>query len=245
MKRRGVQAVLFPALLVACLIAAAHAARRPDVTRHEATFLESKVNLYIEWQSVNPVISVRISMANIEKEIKVDPYDNRRNRDGYAGELNVTLELGPVSGQSLNYVIQLEDELRIKGDLVRGKVLVVSTQQPDSATQSKQPAIQIEIQQDTSKPDGQASEQPGVKSAGQNVGVLVVIIAPQVVAENGAMWRVGDGPWRKSGESIADLPSGVHTIEFQEMDEWVRPLKRHVTIEHGKTIKADGLYKRK
>ena len=108
------------------------AAGRPDVTRHEANFLESAVNLYIEWQSPNPVALVKISVVNIQKEVKVDPYENKRNRDGYAGQVNITLALDRdrIPRQSFTYVIQLEDELRIKGPLVTGRVDVPEAKQP-------------------------------------------------------------------------------------------------------------------
>jgi len=187
------------------------AAGKPDVTRHEANFLESAVNVHIEWQSPNPVVLVKISVAGVEKEIKVDPYDNKRNRDGYAGELNVTLGLdrGRIPRQPFTYVIQLEDELRIKSPLVTGKVDVPQTKQP----------------------------------GGRQVGMIIVIIGPQVIIDSGAMWRVENGPWKKSGESISDLPLGPHTIEFQEVSNWIKPEKKNVMIEEGKTATINVIYK--
>jgi hypothetical protein len=184
------------------------AAGKPDVTRHEANFLESAVNLHIEWQSPNPVVLVKISVAGVEKEIKIDAYDNKRNRDGYAGEVNVTLGLDRVPRQPFTYVIQLEDELRIKSPLVTGKVDVPQTQQPGA----------------------------------HQVGTIIVIIGPQAIANSGAMWRVGDRPWKKSGESISDLPLGPHTIEFQEVGNWIKPEKKNVMIEVGKTITINVIY---
>ena len=185
------------------------AAGKPDVTRHEANFLESAVNVHIEWQSPNPVVLVKISVAGVEKEIKVDPYDNKRNRDGYAGELNVTLGLdrGRIPRQPFTYVIQLEDELRIKSPLVTGKVDVPQTKQP------------------------------------RQVGTIIVILGPSAIVDTGAMWRVENGPWKKSGESISDLPLGPHTIEFQEVSNWIKPEKKNVMIEEGKTATINVIYK--
>jgi len=187
------------------------AAGKPDITRHEANFLESAVNLHIEWQSPNPVVLVKISVVNIQKEIKVDPYDNKRNRDGYAGEVNVTLSLDRdrTPHQSFTYVIQLEDELRIKSPLVTGKVDV---------PQSKQPV-------------------------GYQVGRIIVIISPLTIVDSGAMWRVENGPWKKSGESISDLSVGPHTIEFQDISNWIKPEKKNVKIEDGKTVTITETYK--
>ena len=187
------------------------AAGKPDVTRHEASFLESAVNLHIEWQSPNPVVLIKISVVNIQKEIKVDPYDNKRNRDGYAGEVNVTLGLDRdrIPRQPFTYVIQLEDELRMKSPLVTGKVNVPQTHQ----------------------------------AGGRQVGTIIVIIGPQVIVDSGAMWRVVDGPWKKSGESISDLSVGSHAIEFRDVDKWIKPEKQNVKIEDGKTMTINGIYK--
>jgi hypothetical protein len=187
------------------------AAGKPDITRHEANFLESAVNLHIEWQSPNPVILVRISVVNIQKEIKVDPYDNKRNRDGYSGEVTVNLNLDRdrIPREPFTYVIQLEDELRIKSPLVTGKVDV---------PQSKQ-------------------------TSGRQVGIVIVIINPQAIVDSGAMWRVEDGPWKKSGESISDLSVGPHTVEFKDVGNWIKPEKKNVKIEDGKTITINETYK--
>jgi len=187
------------------------AAGKTDVTRHEAYFLESVVNVHIEWQSPNPVVLVKISVAGVEKEIKIDAYDNKRNRDGYAGEINVNLGLDRIPRQPFTYVIQLEDELRIKSPLVTGKVDVPQTKQP----------------------------------GGRQVGTIIVIIGPQVSIDSGAMWRVENGPWKKSGESISDLPLGPHTIEFQDVGNWIKPEKKNVMIEEGKTATINVIYKSK
>jgi len=88
---------LFISLLILFLVLLAsnslRAVGKPDVTSHEATFLGNAVNMHIEWQSPNPVVTVRISISNKQQDIKVDPYDNRRNPSGYGGEVNVTIGL--------------------------------------------------------------------------------------------------------------------------------------------------------
>jgi hypothetical protein len=108
----------------------AFAGGKPNVTRHEAKFMENSVNMHIEWQSPNPVTSVKISMPGTAKEITVDPYDNRRNPDGYSGEVDVNLDLGGTSSQYFNYVVQLQDELRLKSEPVTGQVKLPSVAQP-------------------------------------------------------------------------------------------------------------------
>ncbi|MGZ3513085.1 MAG: hypothetical protein ACXU93_03955 [Thermodesulfobacteriota bacterium] len=185
------------------------AAGKPDVTRHEAHFLESTVNVHVEWQSPNPVVLVKISVAGVEKEIKIDAYDNKRNRDGYAGETNVNLGLERAPHHPFSYVIQLEDELRIKSPLVTGKVDVPEAKQP----------------------------------GGRQVGTIIVILGPSAIVNSGAMWKVENGPWKKSGESISDLRVGAHTIEFQDIGNWIKPEKKNVKIEDGKTVIINETYK--
>jgi len=304
------------------------AAGRPDVTRHEAQFLGGALNMQIEWQSPNPVVLIKISIANIQKEIKIDAYDNKRNRDGYAGEVNFTLNIEGVPSEPFPYVLQLEDELRIKSTLTRGKVKI-SSSQPGVVLQPQQPSMQMQQnlpqfgvpqsgippyaqpgfqpgiqpgtfpgiqpdiqpyaqpgafpgippgQQPYAQPGFQPGLQPGalpgiqpglqpgalpgippglqpgalpgmitgalpgVQSFSQQVGSLIVIIAPLIAAEGGAMWRAGDGPWKRSGEFIPDLPVGIHTIEFQDLSGWTKPERQKVMIEGGQTVTINGIY---
>ncbi len=244
--KRKVLTVCFISLcfLVSLLPISLRAAGRPDVTRHEVTFLESAVNVHIEWQSPNPVVIVKISVAGVEKEIKVDEYDNKRNRDGYAGEVTVTMGLEKIPTQNFTYVVQLEDDLRIKSPLVTGKVKVATAKQP------RPPATQIQIQQ-TIPPSGtkpvkktgvKPGAQPPAHSGGEQVGSIIVIIEPQTIVESGAMWRVGNKPWKKSGETIPDLPVGTHIVEFQSVRGWTKPKSENVTIEGGQTLTFNGTY---
>lgn len=206
MNQRVTRLLLITLFILLSFSKSLQAAGKPDVTRHEGRFLESTVNIHVEWQSPNPVVLVKISVAGVEKEIKIDAYDNKRNRDGYAGEINVNVGLERPPHHPFTYVIQLEDDLRIKSPLVTGKVDVPQTQQPNP------------------------------------VGTVIIVIGPQAVANSGAMWRVENGPWKKSGESISNLPVGPHTIEFQEVNNWVRPKNQRVTVEPGKTVTINVIY---
>lgn len=220
------------------------AAGKPDVTRHEATFLESTVNMHIEWQSSNPIVMVRITIADKQQEVEVDPYDNRRNRDGYAGEVNVTVSLNWVPSQAFSYVIQLEDDLRIKSPLVRGKVKVSSNQTAVTVTQPQQPAMQIQIQQNIPQA---GTPQAGTQTppASGTGGSLVVIIAPQIVVDGGATWRVGGAQWMKSGETFPNIPPGMYMVEFQDLDKWIKPENQMIMVEDGKVMKVNGTYNKK
>ncbi|MCK7506855.1 MAG: hypothetical protein MZV70_24205 [Desulfobacterales bacterium] len=82
-------------------------------------------------RSENPVVMVRIFAGKDHKEFKIEEYDNRRTRDGYSGELNTVVELDPsFMEESLAYVIQVEDDVRLKSDPVNGKIQIVKARDP-------------------------------------------------------------------------------------------------------------------
>ena len=104
----------------------AHAAKKPVVVSHDETYVNRTVRFRVAWQSENPVVMVKIFTGREQKEIKVDEYDNRRTRDGYTGEVNAIVELDPAfAEEALAFVIQLEDDARLKSDLMTGKVQIV------------------------------------------------------------------------------------------------------------------------
>ena len=110
------------AVCIAGITTAAFCAERPDVTKHDAQYLDHAVSIHVEWQSPNPVTKVNISAGSQVKEVAVDEYDNRRNPYGYQGEVSVNLPVDPQSfQQGVPYVIQLEDDLRQKSGVVSGK----------------------------------------------------------------------------------------------------------------------------
>lgn len=266
MSRRALMVFLLTLFLLLLAFNSSRAVAKPDVTSHEATFLGNTVNMHIEWQSPNPIVAVRISVANKQQDINVDPYDNRRNPSGYAGEVTVTIGLDWVPTQPFNYVIQLEDELRMKSALVTGKVKVPPPQQPQypqypqqpgMVIQPQQPSMQIQIQPGLPAPTFQSPQQPGTQPfpqqgiqpatqpGGQQTGTIIVIIVPQIAADSGAMWRVGNSPWKRSGEAIPNLPMGFHTIEFQSISNWIKPENQNVVIEGGQTLTLNGMYSNK
>lgn len=264
------------------------AAGKPDVTTHEATYMEGAVSMHVEWQSPNPVATVKITIANKQQEIKVDPYDNKRNREGYAGEVNVTVRLDWVPNQPFNYIIQLEDDLRVKSSLARGKVRLPSSQQPVAVGQPQQPSMQIQILQTVPQPGVQPNTTtgtqpsvqiqiiddlsgsqpsipagiqpgslvgtqpgalpgvlPGVQPGNLQGGALIVIIAPFIAAESGAMWRADGGSWMRNGESIPNLSVGIHTVEFLDLGGWIKPESQKVMIQASQTHTINGFYNSK
>jgi len=127
------------AVAAACaflLLSAAPAGARakPRIVRHEANYLEQTVVIVVEWQSPNPVVRVTAHVGGQKQEIQVDPYDNRRNQDGYWGEATVEVQAGQPSGEEgIAYLLEVEDDLRQKSERVRGKVRVAAARSSGEA----------------------------------------------------------------------------------------------------------------
>lgn len=112
-------------LFLACLPGRLPAAELPDVVRHEAQYLDGAVSVTVEWQSANPVTKVRVTAGREQKETPVDEFDNRRNPQGYQGEVTVQVPFYQLSGQAvIPYLIQLEDDTHQKSALVNGRITV-------------------------------------------------------------------------------------------------------------------------
>jgi streptogramin lyase len=127
MKRKS---VLFPLIILAvlCFSVVAAYAKKPEVIRHDAQYLDRQVSINLQWQSSESIVSVRVAAGKEVKVLKVDAYDNKKNRSGYAGEVSVVLQADPAfSQESIPYTIQLEDEDGQKSNLVTGKVALPSS----------------------------------------------------------------------------------------------------------------------
>jgi hypothetical protein len=123
LRKRAICPAAFALLLSLVAAGSAAAAEKPAVTRHDARYLDRSVVFTVEWQSPNPVTFVRVYVGKVKKEVKIDEYDNRRNRAGYSGESTVEFTLAPDQYQdSVPYILQIEDELRQKSDQITGKV---------------------------------------------------------------------------------------------------------------------------
>ena len=72
---------------------------------------------------------------------------------------------------------------------------------------------------------------------------LQVFINPQKAVDAGAQWRrTGTTAWHNSGYTEANIPVGMHTIEFKDISAWITPENQVVTVEEGNTTKATGTY---
>jgi len=59
-------------------------------------------------------------------------------------------------------------------------------------------------------------------------GSLQVTIQPNNIAQAGAQWRVGGGPWQASGATVSNLPVGNQTIEFKDVSGWIKPAASNI-----------------
>ena len=62
------------------------------------------------------------------------------------------------------------------------------------------------------------------------VGSLRVTLEPQAARDAGAQWRVDGGAWQNSGNTVAQLPVGSHTVSFSTVAGWNTPGDQAVTI---------------
>jgi len=117
--------------------AVALAAEKPEITRHDARHLDRGAVVFnVEWQSPNPVAVVYAFFGKYKKEVKIDEYDNRRNRNGYAGETTVEFSLPPdIYPEAVSYILQIEDDTHRRSEQFTGKVSLLPTakkRKPDS-----------------------------------------------------------------------------------------------------------------
>ena len=128
-----------PAMAAAILVllltpSSAFARGKPQIVQHEASFLEQSVVIVLQWQSPNPVVRVTAHVGGQKQVVEVDPYDNRRNQDGYWGEVTVEVQAGQPSGtDGIPYILQVEDDLRQKSERIKGKVRVAAARPPEGA----------------------------------------------------------------------------------------------------------------
>ncbi|MCE1225816.1 MAG: hypothetical protein LWW87_04910 [Geobacteraceae bacterium] len=123
--------VAYAMLLLLTLGTPLSAGDKPDIIHYTAQYLDRALHVTLQWQSTNPVTLARISAGREAKEIKVDEYDNHRVPGGYTGEVTVNIPVDAAMYQKdVSYVLQLEDDLRLKSELVTGKAQLPVTASP-------------------------------------------------------------------------------------------------------------------
>lgn len=73
---------------------------------------------------------------------------------------------------------------------------------------------------------------------------LVITIEPEAARAAGAQWRyVGDTSWWDSGVIDETVTTGEHTIEFRELEGWIRPENQTVTVGTAQTVRRSVTYR--
>ncbi len=73
-------------------------------------------------------------------------------------------------------------------------------------------------------------------------GALEVVLDPLEAIEAGARWRVDGGDWRENGAIIENLEPGDYEVSFSDLEDWVAPESKSVTIESNMTTSAKEMY---
>lgn len=73
-------------------------------------------------------------------------------------------------------------------------------------------------------------------------GSLTVTISPTEAVSAGAKWRLYGDNWHSSDETISNLGTGNHWVEFNEIPGWQEPDFSNATITHGQTTTIIGVY---
>jgi len=73
-------------------------------------------------------------------------------------------------------------------------------------------------------------------------GSLMVTLKPQGAVDAGAKWNVDGGEWQNTGETISNLVAGEHTLRFKDIDSWIPPRMKTVTVVPDQTTEILAVY---
>ena len=73
-------------------------------------------------------------------------------------------------------------------------------------------------------------------------GTIQVILEPADAVAAGALWRLDDGSWQASHFLLTDINTGIYTIHFAEIMDWVAPIPLEIKVIPGETVIVVGLY---
>lgn len=153
--------------------AAAWAAARPVITSHTPQYTEGALVVTVQWQSENPVLRATLTAGQEQKTVKLED-DNRRIPDGYTGEVVISAPAQrPMGSDQMFYSLQLEDEYRLKSELVQGRLTMPKQAMPgmpgsmpvDDGWGQSQGRIQLPQHQQGQA--GQPGQLPPVPQTGQ------------------------------------------------------------------------------
>jgi hypothetical protein len=80
-------------------------------------------------------------------------------------------------------------------------------------------------------------------SAAGLTGSLQVTITPEDAVTAGAQWTCDNGAtWNASGATLSNVPLGMATVSFKDLDGWTTPADQTVPILPGTNATATGAY---
>ena len=98
------------------------AADKPVIVNHSAQYLDRSLHLSLQWQSSEPVVTAYLSAGTETRTVKVNDAENRSIPGGYTGEVSAVIPVDlSLYQRDVSYILQVEDLLRQKSDLVIGK----------------------------------------------------------------------------------------------------------------------------
>ncbi|NUM53401.1 MAG: hypothetical protein HUU46_07140 [Candidatus Hydrogenedentes bacterium] len=77
-----------------------------------------------------------------------------------------------------------------------------------------------------------------------NVGRLKVKVKPKKARQQGGQWTVDGGTAWYNHKELVYLDPGEYTVEFKDINGWVSPNDKNVTIELFELTKAKGKYQK-
>ncbi|KPA13043.1 conserved hypothetical protein, secreted [Candidatus Magnetomorum sp. HK-1] len=86
-------------------------------------------------------------------------------------------------------------------------------------------------------------ENPTPSQAPGTTGSLQVNILPLNAINSGAKWKVDDRNWQESGDIVYSLKKGEHTVIFQRLSGWRKPMDQKVSIIVEKKVTLTGTYR--
>jgi hypothetical protein len=82
---------------------------------------------------------------------------------------------------------------------------------------------------------GGMGDKTGVDFTSQPITGAVTVEINNAAAAAGAEWRVNEGSWQASGETVAGVPAGTGTLSFRAATDWTAPANMPVAITGSET----------
>ena len=76
----------------------------------------------------------------------------------------------------------------------------------------------------------------------RETGSLTVLIDPPSAVDAGAQWSVDAGAWRSSGDIVADVATGIHTVRYSTVEGFAAPIEAAMTVSNGLVSTVYGSY---